>query len=94
MFRYLALPTLRDAAFGVFMFSWLVTRHILFLLLIKSAFFDAPRYIPFEWSPERGRYLSYGAYNVFLALLFTLQVSGIRCPVEDKTESHAQGLFR
>jgi len=73
MFRYLALPTLCDATFVWFLVSWLVTRHILFMLAIRSLFADAPRFVPLEWSPEQGRFLSYESWIAFLALLIALQ---------------------
>ena len=75
MFRYLGLATLCDTVFGIFLVSWLMTRHILFGLVIWSAYYDAATLLPFTWEPERGHFLNGDWYGVFLALLVALQVS-------------------
>jgi acyl-CoA-dependent ceramide synthase len=76
MFRYIQITQLAtDATFGVFLVSWFMTRHVLFLSVIKSFIFDAPKFIPFEWSVEQGRYLSWPAYLAFSGMLLALQVS-------------------
>lgn len=78
MFRYLALPNLCDATFTWFLLSWFVTRHVLFIFVIKSAYLDAPRLVPFEWAPERGHYLTHESYIGFIASLVSLQVRPTR----------------
>lgn len=77
MLRYLSLPTLCDASFVVFLVSWLVTRQILFLLVIYSAYADAPKFIEFAWAPERGHYLTQNAYFWFITLLVALLVRAL-----------------
>lgn len=57
------------------MLSWIITRHILFGIVIYSAYNDAPLLIPFTWAPERGHYLTRDAYIVFVGLMVVLQVS-------------------
>ncbi|KAF7776200.1 hypothetical protein Agabi119p4_4593 [Agaricus bisporus var. burnettii] len=75
MFRYIQITQLAtDATFGVFLVSWFITRHILFLFVIKSTVIDAPKIIPPEWSSETGRYLSRPAHTAFSAMLLALQV--------------------
>lgn len=76
MLRYLSLPTLfSDLTFTWFLLSWLVTRHVLFILVIKSLYIDAPKFVPFIWAPERGLYFTHGNYLGFVALLVSLQVN-------------------
>jgi very-long-chain ceramide synthase len=76
MMRYLELPQIfSDATFGWFLLSWFVTRHILFMIVIKSAMFDLPRLLPFDWDIVRGHYLSKGSWIMFLSCLFALEVS-------------------
>lgn len=75
MFRYLALSKLCDATFVWFLLSWFVTRHVLFILVIKSIITDIPKLLTIEWVPERGCYLSRGILNGFIAMLSTLQVT-------------------
>lgn len=36
--RYVGLQTLCDAAFGAFMFSWMITRHALYMALVYACF--------------------------------------------------------
>jgi acyl-CoA-dependent ceramide synthase len=79
MTRYLRLPeSLSDGAFCVFVVSWLITRHVLFGIVIYSAYHVAPRLIPFTWAPERGHYLTRDAYIAFVGLMVALQVSRTR----------------
>ncbi|KAI5124990.1 hypothetical protein M0805_007415 [Coniferiporia weirii] len=73
MFRYLSLPKLCDATFTWFLISWFITRHVLFILVIKSAYIDAPRLLPLIWAPEQGQYLTREALLGFIALLVSLQ---------------------
>ncbi|SPO37159.1 related to LAG1 - longevity-assurance protein [Pseudozyma flocculosa] len=45
MLKYSGLQTVCDAAFGIFMLSWLVTRHILYMVVMRSCIV--------EFSPHR-----------------------------------------
>lgn len=64
-----------DIMFGLFLISWIATRHVLFIAVIVSAYSDAPRLIPFDWIPERGYYLTHDVYVAFVSLLVSLEVS-------------------
>lgn len=75
MFRYLALYTLCDATFTLFLVSWFITRHVLFVIVIKSTWMDSLGLVPEIWVPERGSYLSPLTQKIFSALLVSLQVS-------------------
>ncbi|KAI0921677.1 hypothetical protein AcW1_004422 [Taiwanofungus camphoratus] len=72
MFRYLAWSTLCDATFVLFLISWLVTRHVLFILAIWSTY-NAQSIIPPSWDPERGHYKTRGMFTGFLTMLVMLQ---------------------
>lgn len=74
MLRYLSLQVACDITFGIFLISWVATRHILFIKVIISAYSDAPRLIPFDWIPERGYYLTHDVYVIFVSLLVSLEV--------------------
>jgi len=74
MLRYLAYSTVCDMVFGLFLLSWLITRHALFIVVIVSAFTDIPKVVTFEWAPERGRYLSRATWIVLSSMLIVLQV--------------------
>lgn len=75
MLRYLKISQLAtDAIFGWFLLSWLVTRHFLFISVIKSAIYDAPRLIKYEWSVERGHFLTKTALGAFCTMLLALEV--------------------
>jgi very-long-chain ceramide synthase len=75
MFRYIGLYTLCDFTFTWFLLSWFVARHVLFIIVILSAWFDGPRLIKVRWVPELGHYYSPVTYNTFVYLLVALQVS-------------------
>lgn len=42
MLNYLNLPTACDAAFGVFISVWFLTRHVFYLMVCWSLFYDVP----------------------------------------------------
>ncbi|KLO18101.1 longevity assurance proteins LAG1/LAC1 [Schizopora paradoxa] len=74
MLRYLKFPTLCDIMFGVFLLSWLITRHILFILVIVSTFVDVPKVLPYAWIPEEGVWFTRQVYIAFVSMLVSLQV--------------------
>lgn len=74
MLRYLKFPTLCDITFGVFLLSWLITRHILFILVIVSTFVDVPKVLPYAWIPEEGVWFTRQVYIAFVSMLISLQV--------------------
>jgi len=75
MLRYIGLYTLCDITFTWFLISWFVARHVLFIIVILSAWFDGPRLITVLWVPELGHYYSTFTYDIFVYLLIVLQVS-------------------
>ncbi|KIM46236.1 hypothetical protein M413DRAFT_308209 [Hebeloma cylindrosporum] len=78
MIRYLDISQfLCDLTFGWFMLSWLVTRHILFLIVIYSTIFEGPTYVEFKWDYEAGYYITKTAFTGFWVMLLALQV--IQC---------------
>jgi len=80
MLRYLQVSQFAtDAIFGWFLLSWLVTRHFLFISVIKSAIVDAPRLIKYGWSVERGHFLTKPALGAFCTLLLALEVGPLCC---------------
>lgn len=75
MLRYVGLYTLCDMTFAFFLLSWLITRHVLFVIAIKSAWFDSVRLVPENgWAPERGAYFSDFTHKSFVSLLVFLEV--------------------
>ena len=77
MLRYLALSTLCDATFVIFLVSWFITRHVLFIIVIKSAWVDSVRLVSETWAPERGNYASPLIHKTFCGLLVSLEVSPV-----------------
>lgn len=77
MFKYMGGTLSCDILFGLFMVSWLVTRHILFMLVIISTYADLPYYLPFRWDPANGYYATKNIYTGFVVLLSLLQVRSI-----------------
>ena len=77
MIKYMGGTLSCDIVFGLFMVCWLITRHILFTLVIISTYADLPYYIPFKWDPANGHYATNTIYINFLALLGILQVRSV-----------------
>lgn len=63
-----------DAAFVVFLVSWILTRQIGLFLVIKSAAVEAPKYIKYRWDPANGYYFTSTIYYGFIILLSILLV--------------------
>jgi len=75
MIRYVEYSQLLcDTIFGGFLLSWVVTRHVLFIIVIWSTYRDCPRLIPFDWAPERGHYMNKSSWITFCVSLSALQV--------------------
>ncbi len=77
MFRYLGMTTICDATFVVFLLSWLVTRHVLFVLVIIATW-KAQYTIPRIRDPSRGFVMTKESYLTFFGMLVALQVSKSR----------------
>ena len=73
MLRYLGMTTLCDLTFVVFMFSWLVTRHILFIPVIMVTY-RVYYIVPRVWDPSLGHYMTKEVYVFFFTMLCALQV--------------------
>ncbi|KIP07692.1 hypothetical protein PHLGIDRAFT_70559 [Phlebiopsis gigantea 11061_1 CR5-6] len=74
MFRYLTFSTCCDVTFGIFMATWLVSRHVLFNIVIYSTYYDAPRIITYVWDPASGHFNTNGVLETFNAMLVALQI--------------------
>ncbi|KAI1129149.1 longevity-assurance protein [Nemania abortiva] len=44
--KYLGFTTICDVIFGIFMVTWLVTRHVFYLMVCWSVYADLPRFTP------------------------------------------------
>ncbi|KAI0248809.1 longevity-assurance protein [Lactifluus subvellereus] len=73
MLRYLSYQTACDVVFVSWMFSWFITRHVLFCKVIASAYWDVPNQLEFGWWPERGYWLTKEVHKVFVSLLVLLE---------------------
>lgn len=73
MLRYLGMTTLCDLTFVVFLLSWLITRHVFFILVIKATW-EGKDIIPRIWDRSRSHYMTEQIYFVFFAMLVSLQV--------------------
>lgn len=75
MMRYLNVRQLLcDLTFGLYLVSWLVTRHILFVIVVISTIVQAPKVVPFHWDPSAGRYFTFGSHMMFCVCLLALEV--------------------
>lgn len=74
MLKYLEFPVAPDVTFVTFMISWLLTRHLGYIWILKSVWFDLPRLRPDVLNPYKGDPRSPTHFYMFSALLFSLQV--------------------
>ncbi|SPO27599.1 related to LAG1 - longevity-assurance protein [Ustilago trichophora] len=75
MLKYAGWQTTCDIAFGLFMVSWLVTRHILYMRVVWSCAFDTLNTMDFRPTNHlTGDYFTETAYVVLIGLLVALQV--------------------
>jgi very-long-chain ceramide synthase len=74
MLRYLELPRACDAAFVAFLVSWLLTRHLGFLLILWSTWVRFPILRPQTFDPVNGDKYTPIHYYSFNFLLAALQV--------------------
>ncbi|THH31320.1 hypothetical protein EUX98_g2897 [Antrodiella citrinella] len=76
MLRYLSFTTLCDITFGLFMVSWFITRHILFIVVIVSVWQHSvsDNDAAFMWNPKGGLYLTRQALQIFVYLLVCLEI--------------------
>ncbi|KDQ28920.1 hypothetical protein PLEOSDRAFT_1038533 [Pleurotus ostreatus PC15] len=75
MTSYLSISqTLTDIIFGFWVLSWAVTRHVLFIFVMLSTYNDPPRFIKYEWAPERGWFVTTNTMRMFNVMLFALQI--------------------
>ncbi|KAI0824735.1 longevity assurance proteins LAG1/LAC1 [Trametes gibbosa] len=73
MQRYLGYSTACDVTFVMFLVSWFVTRHVLFVFAIKATW-DSWYVVPRVWDPSRGYYMTKEFFWGFLTMLVTLQI--------------------
>jgi acyl-CoA-dependent ceramide synthase len=74
MLRYLGFTTLCDWAFGIFLLTWVITRHVFFPKIILSVAFEAPKYVSYSWKPEAGLFWTRTTHCVLVGLMVGLQV--------------------
>ncbi|KAL1681586.1 TLC domain-containing protein [Schizophyllum commune] len=74
MGRYLDIPhQIYDYAFAIFLVSWFITRHVLFLMVMWSTW-SIDKIIELKWAPEEGHFLTMNFYWAFNGALAALQV--------------------
>jgi len=74
MLKYLKVPVAPDVTFVTFMISWVLTRHLGFILVLRSLWFDVPRLRPNAFDPSKVDYVTPAQYYGFSGLLACLQV--------------------
>ena len=75
MLRYINLRILCDVTFIVFLISWIITRHVLAVIVIKSLVVDSVHLVPEMWAPERSNYYSPLVHKTLSILLVSIEVS-------------------
>lgn len=60
--------------FAIFIVAWIITRHVLYPILLWSVIFELPRLVPYDWRPRDGYFNSFASHHAFCGLLLALQV--------------------
>ena len=63
-----------DAVFAIFIVAWIITRNVLYPILLWSVIFELPRLVPYGWRPRDGYFNSFASHHAFCGLLLALQV--------------------
>lgn len=75
MLKYLKFhENICNFAFGLFMLSWIITRHILYPRVLYSVIYDADKYIKRDWNPNLEWYWTRTSKNAFVLLLSAIQL--------------------
>ncbi|WBW71506.1 sphingosine N-acyltransferase Lag1 [Schizosaccharomyces osmophilus] len=75
MIKYLGCGKICDYLFGLFMASWIYSRHYLFYRILKVVVISAPRIIGgFHVDLSKGYIFNEKVYYAFIFLLFSLQI--------------------
>jgi len=73
MLKYLKYNKICDILFGIFMISWLITRHYFYGYIIYSTWTESQQYLEFKWSPEEEYFFTKNIQSFFLILFSILQ---------------------
>ncbi|KAG4301523.1 hypothetical protein PCANB_001766 [Pneumocystis canis] len=74
MLKYLKMQRACNFSFFIFLISWVITRHILFLFILYSTYKDAGAIISYKWDSANNIFFTRRIHLSFLALLCALQV--------------------
>ncbi|KTW30213.1 hypothetical protein T552_00691 [Pneumocystis carinii B80] len=74
MLKYLKMHKTCNLSFFIFLLSWIITRHILFLFIVYSTYKDAGVIITHKWDPVNNIYFTKRIHMLFLALLIALEI--------------------
>ncbi|KAF9918257.1 sphingosine N-acyltransferase lag1 [Lobosporangium transversale] len=72
MLKYMHKDQLADIGFVFFVFTWVLTRHYCYGVIIWSCFVEAPKYATMIWDPSKGMYFTPRILQGFQVLLCSL----------------------
>ncbi|KAF9928539.1 sphingosine N-acyltransferase lag1 [Mortierella alpina] len=71
--KYLGYSTICDAFFGLFVASWVITRHYLFPLMIMLFYNKPQQFLDTAWDLENSKFLTVNVQSILLVLLLGLE---------------------
>ncbi|KAG5440553.1 hypothetical protein PCK2_000378 [Pneumocystis canis] len=74
MLKYLKMQKACNFSFFIFVISWILTRHILFLFILYSTYKDAGTIISHKWDSVNNIFFTKRIHRLFLTLLCSLQI--------------------
>ncbi|KAG0361391.1 TLC domain-containing protein [Gamsiella multidivaricata] len=72
MLKYMHKDQLADVGFVFFVFTWILSRHYYYGVIIWSTFAEAPKYAAMGWDPTKGMYFTPKILQGFQFLLCSL----------------------
>lgn len=74
--RYMDLRKACDVAFGAFMLSWIVTRHVFYVMMLYSCIFSSPKLLPLQPGQDGSEWFGYRSPMtlILVGLLCILQL--------------------
>ncbi|KAM0792107.1 hypothetical protein ACM66B_004811 [Microbotryomycetes sp. NB124-2] len=73
LFKYTGNSKAADACFAIFLVVWILTRHVIFGIILWSVYFEVLQVMPYTWKPQQGFFFNRAVHYGFAALLTALQ---------------------
>ncbi|KAK4052939.1 Sphingosine N-acyltransferase lag1 [Microbotryomycetes sp. JL221] len=73
LFKYTGKARAADVCFAIFLVVWILTRHVVFGVILWSVYFEVSQVMPYTWKPQQGFFFNRTVHVSFAVLLTALQ---------------------